>query len=191
MPVEMMNFAFNISGKNVSLKWSTMSETNNSGFEVERAVNRQHETGNWEKIGFVKGNGNSNTTNNYSFTDNGLNTGKYKYRLKQIDYNGNFEYHALNQVVEIGVPNKFALRQNYPNPFNPTTKICFDLPQDENVLLSVYDLRGSKVRDILNEKKQAGYYELNFDGNGLSSGIYIVTLKSGNFNSTKRMILLK
>jgi hypothetical protein len=190
MPVEMMNFTFNTSGKNVLLKWSTMSEMNNSGFELERAEFRS-EILVFRKAGYVTGKGTTNTPTEYSFTDNGLNTGKYRYRLKQIDYNGNFEYHALNQVVEIDVPNKFALRQNYPNPFNPTTKICFDLPQDENVYLSVYDLKGSKVRDILKERKQAGYYELSFDGSSLSSGIYIITLKSGNFNSTKRMILLK
>jgi hypothetical protein len=189
MPVEMVTFSASVNKTSVTLSWQTSSELNNRGFEVYRSGKNTNTD--WTKAGFVIGSGTKNTPSHYTYSDEQLSAGKYYYRLKQIDYNGNFEYHALNQVVEIGVPNKFALRQNYPNPFNPTTKICFDLPQDENVLLSVYDLRGSKVRDILNEKKQAGYYELNFDGNGLSSGIYIVTLKSGNFNSTKRMILLK
>ncbi|MFZ4592070.1 MAG: T9SS type A sorting domain-containing protein, partial [Ignavibacteria bacterium] len=172
-------------------KWSTASEVNNAGFEVERAVNRQQASGNWEKIGYVPGKGSTNTPTNYSFTDRVPESGAYRYRLRQIDYNGNFEYHNLNQTVEVGVPKKFALKQNYPNPFNPVTKISFDLPEDENVNLSVYDLKGSKVKEIINGRKSAGYYETSFDGSVLSSGIYIVALKTSNFYASNKMTLIK
>jgi Secretion system C-terminal sorting domain len=190
MPVKMMNFNFKIFEKNVSLKWSTASETNNAGFDVER-VEVRSEKSEWREIGFVKGNGNSSTPTNYTYTDSKLNTGKYNYRLKQIDYNGNFEYHNLDQIVEVGVPKKFSLKQNYPNPFNPVTRISFDLPEDDVVNLSVYDLKGSKVKEIINERKQAGYYEVSFDGNGLSSGMYIVTLKNSLLKVSNKMLLLK
>ena len=190
MPVKMMGFNFSIFEKNVSLKWSTASEVNNAGFEVERAEIRS-ENLEFRKVGYVKGIGNSNTINNYSFTDRVQESGKYKYRLRQTDYNGNFEYHNLSQAVEIGIPKKFSLKQNYPNPFNPVTKISFDLPEDENVNLTVFDLKGSKIKELLNGKKPAGYYEISFDGSNLSSGIYIAILKTNNQNASKRMILLK
>jgi hypothetical protein len=197
MPVEMMSFNFNIIEKNVLLKWSTASETNNSGFDVERASSKESggppgsENSEFRKVGYVKGIGNSNTINNYTYVDAGLSTGKYKYRLKQTDYNGNFEYHKLNQTVEIGLPKKFALKQNYPNPFNPVTKISFELPEDDIINLSVYDLKGSKIKEIINGRKSAGYYETYFDGSTLSSGIYIVSLKTSNFSACSKMTLLK
>ena len=191
MPVEMMNFNFSKTGNDVSLKWSTASEWNNAGFELERAVNRKQTTGNWEKIGYIPGKGTTNTPTNYSFTDRVKESGKYNYRLRQTDYNGNFEYHNLNQAVEVGVPKKFSLKQNYQNPFNPITKICFELPENDKVNLSVYDLKGSKVKELINGENQAGYYETIFDGSNISSGIYIVTLKTGNFSASNKMILLK
>ena len=191
MPVEMLSFSYTSFEKNIFLKWSTGSETSNAGFEVERTGNRQQASGNWEKIGYLPGKGTTNTPTNYSFTDRVPESGTYRYRLRQIDYNGNFEYHSLNQIVEIGLPKKFDLKQNYPNPFNPITKISFDLPEDVNVSLTIYDLKGSKVKELLNGKKPAGYYEISFDGSNLSSGIYIVILKTNNQNASKRMILLK
>lgn len=197
MPVEMMSFNFNIIEKNVLLKWSTASETNNSGFDVERSSAKESggppgsENLEFRKVGYVKGIGNSNTINNYTYVDAGLSTGKYKYRLRQTDYNGNFEYHNLNQTVEIGLPKKFALKQNYPNPFNPVTKISFELPEDDIINLTVYDLKGSKIKEIINDKKPAGYYEVGFDGSTLSSGIYIVSLKTSNFSACNKMTLLK
>lgn len=188
LPVQLLNFTFSVFEKDVKLKWSTSSEINNSGFEIERTIEGK---GNWKKIGFVKGNGNANNICNYSFNDAGLMTGNYKYRLKQIDYNGNFEYHNLNQTVEIGVPNKFSLKQNFPNPFNPVTKIRFDLPEDENVTLTVYDLKGSTIKELVNSRIQAGYYEISFDGSGLSSGVYIYRLSAGKSTAVRKMIIVK
>jgi len=190
MPVEMLNFTYRTTGKNVLLKWVTLSETNNSGFEVERAEFRSDNL-EFRKAGYVTGKGTTSTPTEYSFTDNGLNTGKYIYRLKQIDYNGNFEYHNLNQTVEIEIPNKFSLGQNYPNPFNPVTRISFDLPDDGYVKLEIYDLRGSKVIELINDRKAAGYYEISFNGSSLSSGIYLYRLSSGRNTSVRKMIIMK
>lgn len=106
------------------LNWSTSSETNNYGFDIERSLINTE----WNKIGFVSGNGTSSSINNYLFEDKNLNSGKYKYRLRQVDYNGNYEYYNLTNEVVIGTPDKFSLKQNYPNPFNPSTKIEFDIP---------------------------------------------------------------
>lgn len=188
LPVELLAFNSQTSGNKVILNWSTGSEINNQGFEVQR------KTGNteWNNIGFVNGNGNSNVQHNYNFTDNNIPSGKYKYRLKQTDYNGNFEYYNLANEVSVGVPNSFALKQNYPNPFNPATKIEFSLPGNGNVLLKIYDVSGKEVaRLINNEFRNAGNYSVDFNASALSSGIYFYRLDAGSFSGVKKMMLVK
>ncbi|HCN36134.1 MAG TPA: hypothetical protein DIS94_00275 [Bacteroidetes bacterium] len=188
LPVELSNFNFAVSGNNVSLKWTTTEERNNSGFEIER---RNSNSENWSKIGFVEGSGNSNEIKNYSYSDLNLISGKYNYRLKQIDYNGNFKYYNLESEVIVGVPDKYLLSQNYPNPFNPITKINFELSNAGFVKLEVYDLTGRLVKTLINENKPAGYYEVEFNGNNFASGVYFYKLNVNNFSDVKRMILVK
>ncbi|MBK7980658.1 MAG: T9SS type A sorting domain-containing protein [Ignavibacteriae bacterium] len=148
----------------------------------------------WEKVGFVKGNGNSNSTKVYSFTDKNLVGGsKFLYRLKQIDIDGKFEY---SEEVEIEVlPTKYELMQNYPNPFNPNTNIKFSLPEDAKVSINVYNVLGEKVASVLNGELKAGFHEVNFGadsfGYQLSSGVYLYTIESKNFTQVKKMILMK
>nr|HMS66444.1 T9SS type A sorting domain-containing protein [Ignavibacteria bacterium] len=131
------------------------------------------------------------TQTNYSFNDNGLSTGTYKYRLKQIDFNGNFEYYNLNNEVNIGTPSGYALSQNYPNPFNPSTTINFDIPKDGNVSIKLFDISGKEVETIVNEVKTAGYYTINFNASSLPSGIYFYTLNADNYSAVKKMMLVK
>jgi hypothetical protein len=111
--------------------------------------------------------------------------------LKQIDFNGNFEYFNLNNEVNIGVPSYYSLSQNYPNPFNPTTNLEFGISDLGFVSLKVYNASGKEVATLVNEVKPAGYYTVSFNGANLSSGIYFYTIQAGDFVSTKRMILLK
>ena len=187
LPVEMSSFIATTNRRDVTLNWTTASETNNSLFEIERsAVNSA-----WSAVGSVKGNGTTLSVMNYTFTDRGLNTGIYNYRLKQTDFNGNFEYFNLNSEVNVGIPVKYDLSQNYPNPFNPSTTINFDLPMDGKVTLKVFDISGREVSALVNEFKTAGYYTISFNGNDLSSGIYIYTLVSNNVVLTKKMLLMK
>ncbi|MBK8983717.1 MAG: T9SS type A sorting domain-containing protein [Ignavibacteria bacterium] len=192
LPVELASFTSSIDNRNVELNWSTTAEVNNSGFEIERTTEGNEQ---WQKIGFVEGNGTTNSPKDFSFTDRNLNTGKYNYRLKQIDYNGSFEYYSLQNLVEIGVPAEFKISQNYPNPFNPTTKIDFALPSDGNVRISLYDMTGREVAVMLNESRPAGYYTVNFNASDLSTGSYFyrVTAESGgqSFVLTKKMTLIK
>ncbi|TRZ51643.1 T9SS C-terminal target domain-containing protein [bacterium] len=187
-PILLSFLKSSIIGRNLKLNWATASENNNSGFDVERKIISD----NWVNIGFVQGKGNSVTTTSYSYEDKNLQTGKYKYRLKQIDNNGNFEYFELNGDVEIGIPKKFDLSQNYPNPFNPTTKINFDLPVDAKVSLVVYDITGREVAKLLNnEFRPAGYHTTEFNASKFSSGVYFYSLSTNNFRMTKKMILTK
>ncbi len=187
LPVELSSFTSAISGRDVTLNWSTVSENNNSGFDVERSS----ANGTWLKVGNVSGNGTISTPVSYSFTDRNLATGNYSFRLKQIDFNGNFEYFNLSNEVIIGIPSKFELSQNYPNPFNPSTKISFALPTDGKVSLKIYDMTGKEVMTLVNEVKTAGYYSVSFNASSLSSGVYFYSLSADNFNATKKMMLIK
>ncbi len=188
LPVELQSFTSSVNNNSVTLNWTTSSETNNKGFDIEKTPEGKNE---WNKVGYVEGKGNSNQYVNYSFKENGLPTGSYLYRLKQIDYNGNIKYHKLNSAVKIGVPERFSLSQNYPNPFNPKTKIDFEIPANGFVSLKVYDILGKEVSVLINETKDAGYYTAEFDGSKLSSGLYFYRITSGSFTKQLKMILLK
>ncbi|HMS35143.1 MAG TPA: T9SS type A sorting domain-containing protein [Ignavibacteria bacterium] len=187
LPVELASFVSTINGRNVELNWATSSENNNSGFDIERST----VNGSWTKVGNVAGNGTTSTGHSYSFTDRNLASGNYSYRLKQIDFNGNFEYFNLNNEVNVGIPTKFDLSQNYPNPFNPSTKISFDLPVDGKVSLKIFDMSGKELMTLVNEVKTAGYYSVSFNASSLSSGVYFYSLSADNFTATKKMMLIK
>lgn len=120
--------------------------------------------------------------NGWVVTDNGL-----------IYYtsNGGEEPTSFTDDNKNGLPKDFRLSQNYPNPFNPSTKIKYSIPKEEKVLLTVYNLLGQKISELVNETKPAGNYEVVFDGKNLSSGVYLYRLQCGNFINTKKIILLK
>lgn len=197
LPVELTSFTSSTDSRNVTLSWSTSYETNNSGFDIER--NNTEENNKWTYLGNVKGFGNSTLNQNYSFEDKELNSGRYEYRLKQIDYNGNYEYFDLSNEVVIGVPEKYVLAQNYPNPFNPSTLIKYSIPNAANVSIKIFDILGNEVATLINEKQNAGFYSVEFSskekGSALSSGVYfyklIATGVSGDFTESKKMTLIK
>ncbi|MCL6495447.1 MAG: PQQ-binding-like beta-propeller repeat protein [Ignavibacterium sp.] len=197
IPVEFSTFYASVNGSEVNLIWTTATETNNYGFEIQRAViSDQLKNLRWQSIGFIKGNGTTTEPNQYSFVDKNLSAGKFAYRLKQIDFDGTFEFSNTIEVT-IGVPDKFELEQNYPNPFNPVTKIRFSIPVNaethQSVSLQIFDVLGNEVATLINEYKPAGRYEIEFDANkyGLSSGVYFYQLKYGEFSSVRKLILMK
>lgn len=185
IPVELTNLAATVNANQVLLSWSTATETNNSGFEIQRKVSDK-----FISVGFVRGNGTTTEMHQYNFTDKIERAGKIIYRLKQIDYDGSFEYSKeIEVMVTYGMD--YTLEQNYPNPFNPTTKISYSIPQSGFVEINVYDVVGNLIKRLVSENKEAGYYDIQFDGTGLSSGIYYYQLKSGNFIETKKLVLMK
>jgi photosystem II stability/assembly factor-like uncharacterized protein len=188
IPVELISFTATTIANELILDWSTATETNNSGFEILRFT--QNDDDEWYKIGFVPGHGTTTETQHYSFRDNDVNPGKYQYKLKQINYDGTFEY---SQIVEVEIPfvNEFSLSQNYPNPFNPSTVISYQLPIIGFVTLKVYDILGREVATLVNEEKPAGEYEVEFYGSELTSGIYFYQLKAGQYSETRKMVLMK
>ncbi|UCH65223.1 MAG: T9SS type A sorting domain-containing protein [Ignavibacterium sp.] len=186
VPVELTSFTESVNGNSTILNWATASELNNSGFDILRKAHN----GKWEKIAFVEGYGTTTEVHNYSYIDDNLTVGKYSYRLKQIDLNGSFEYSDVVNA-EITKPLNFKLFQNHPNPFNPSTSINFQIQETGLVSLIVYDILGNKITTLLSEKKEPGYYTVNYDASNLSSGTYIYQLRMGSLVETKKLILIK
>jgi hypothetical protein len=186
IPVELVSFNASVIRDDVELSWMTATETNNQGFQVERMSNG----GTFEQIGFVAGYGTTTEPKSYSFVDTKLNSGSYTYRLKQIDFDGSYEYsNEVNVVVEL--PLEYSLEQNYPNPFNPTTTIKYSIPEDGYVKLAVFNLLGEEVATVVSAFQKADRYEVKFDASGLSSGIYVYKVESGNYSSSRKLVLMK
>ena len=185
VPVELTSFIAKPLKTEILLEWSTSSEKNNHGFDIERNSGE-----NYTVIGFVSGHGTTTEIKNYFFSDKNLQAGTYKYRLKQIDYNGTSRY-SEEVIAELTAPLTFNLGQNYPNPFNTSTRISFEIPNTSNVKLVVFDLLGKEVITLVDEEKKAGYYEIIFDASALSSGTYYYKIISNGFSKTKKMVLLK
>jgi len=192
VPVELTSFTGSVQEDGVLLNWTTATELNNQGFEIERSSVAQG----WTKIGYVPGFGTTTEPRAYSYMDNNVSDGKYYYRLKQIDFNGAFEYSEEIEVLVDLTPQSFELSQNFPNPFNPTTTIQFQVPEASDVSIVIYDMLGQEVKALFSENVQAGNYSVEWNGVNnaglkMSSGSYIYRMTAGNFIETKEMILLK
>jgi hypothetical protein len=185
VPVELISFTANASEGLVELNWSTATETNNRGFEIQRSNEAEFET-----IAFVEGFGTTTEFHTYSYNDKSINAGKYSYRLKQVDFDGSFEYSKVIHV-EVPVLREFALDQNYPNPFNPSTTIKFSLPEASDVSLTIYNTLGQKVTELVNTKLEAGRYSYQWNAINVPTGMYIYEMRTSNFVSVKKMVLLK
>jgi hypothetical protein len=189
IPVELISFNVDIDENGIFLMWETATETNNSGFEVERSSDGKE----FEKIGEVEGKGTTTEMQEYTFRDATVTSGKGKfyYRLKQVDFNGTEEYSDIVEIEYTLLPLVFSLSQNYPNPFNPATTIKFDIPKEVDVTLKIYDALGSEVATIVNEKMEPGYYRYEWNAAKYASGVYFYRLIAGSFISTKKLMLLK
>lgn len=186
VPVELTSFTASVTGSNVTLLWETATEVNNSGFSIER----KSVGSDYTQVGFVPGFGTTSEPKSYSFNDQGLQNSHYTYRLKQIDFDGTFEYSNEVEVDVISVA-EFNLDQNYPNPFNPSTNITFSLATDSKVSLKIFDMTGQEVASLINQNMSAGIHNYVFDATNINSGVYFYKLQAGNFVETKKMVLMK
>jgi hypothetical protein len=190
IPVEFTSFAGRVSGNKILLNWSTASESNNYGFEIQKKYDSDFKT-----IGFVLGRGTTVETNHYSFSYETVFAGINIFRLKQVDYSGTFSYSDEVQLV-YNIPERFGLSQNFPNPFNPYTKFIYNIKEPGNVELKIYNALGKEVAIIQNDFQNPGRYEKVWEardsrGISLPSGIYIAKLKSGNQVQTIKLSLIK
>jgi len=187
VPLELISFDGKIEKDKVFLYWQTATELNNRGFEIEKSFDKE----NWFKIGFVEGRGTTTDINYYSYIDSEISSGIQYYRLKQIDYDGSFEFSNIIEVnIDLDIIS-YHLFQNFPNPFNSSTVIYFQVPGKSLINIFVYDILGNEVAKLVDEVKPAGSYEVNFDASGLSSGVYFYKITSGKFIETRKMLLMK
>jgi hypothetical protein len=198
LPVQLTSLTAAAIRGGATVCWSTATETNNYGFEIERRSVSVGQTflsvrsDEWLKVGFVPGAGTSTSPRNYSYTDEGVAPGRYAYRIKQIDNGGAFQYYGAAEV-EVGIVAKeFALDQNYPNPFNPTTSVSFSLAEPGRAVVKVYNVVGQEIAVLFDQEAEAGrLYQVAFDASQLTTGVYLYTLESGGQRMVRRMALVR
>ena len=191
LPVELTSFTAKYLDSKIILYWVTATELNNRCFEIERSTDNKV----FSKIGVVEGNGSTSERHEYEFTDQEILHSKYFYRLKQVDFDGTLEY-SKTVEVDVSLPAQFELYQNYPNPFNPATTISFDLPSDAQVILSIYNVVGEHIADLVRGNYSIGKYHVDYDASSLASGIYLYQLwaikpNGAIISDTKKMIIMR
>ncbi len=187
LAVELAEFDVVVDEGNAILTWATASEENNAGFAIEYARGNDSFT----EHAFVEGKGTTQDRNEYSYTITGLSPDSYRFRLKQVDFDGSFDY---SPIIEAGVdlPGTFVLEAAYPNPFNPSTNIRFAVRESQPVTLKLYDLMGREVELLFAGVPNAKESLLvKIDASGLQSGSYIVRLEGDSFTSSQKITLLK
>lgn len=196
LPVTLSSFTSQTTKNDVLLVWKTETELNNKGFELERKSEKENT---WSKIAFIQGSGTTIEQKEYSFKDIKLKAGTYHYRLKQIDFNSNYEYFELESPVLIAPPGSYKISQNYPNPSNPKSKIDYEIPFDSKVSIRVYNLLGQQLKELVNEFKPSDFYTAEFDGTDLASGIYFYRITAEGtlngriekYSKTLKLVLVK
>jgi photosystem II stability/assembly factor-like uncharacterized protein len=196
VPVELMSFTAETYINKVLLKWTTATETNNLGFEVERKLKNQE----WVRIGFVQGNGTTTEVKNYSYVDDysvSPYEGTVLYRLKQIDYNGSFKYSNQAAVNLTFIPSEYYISQNYPNPFNPSTTIKFSVPEASIVKIDIFNSIGEAIEELVSGSYEPGNYEVKWNAQNYPSGIYFYTFEVSKSDGipvhkeTRKIVYLK
>lgn len=191
LPVELTSFEVIYSEEGATLNWTTASETNNAGFEVQRRAASRNGDAQWRAVAFVDGKGTSNSETHYSYVDDvrAMRGRHVEYRLKQIDFDGAFN---MSHVAALMLPAPEAYdMSSYPNPFNPVATIAYDVPVAGHIMVKVYDAQGRLVTTLVDQVQEAGSYTVKFDGAGLASGIYVYRMEAEGKSFSKTMMLLK
>lgn len=191
LPVELTSFTATLENNFANLNWTTATELNNNIFEIERRIVDEAKNTDWVKIGYREGYGTTSDQHEYFYSDNvsALTASKVQYRLKQIDFNGSFEYSNIVEVMLL--PVDLLLSQNYPNPFNPNTTISFEIPSKDFVTLKVFNIKGEEVSTLIKSELDGGRYNVDFDASNLPSGVYVYTLSTSRMRLSNKMTLLK
>jgi len=200
LPIELASLTASVAERSVILKWTTATETNNYGFQIERRRIVHQSAGaqeaDWQMVAFVQGAGTSTSAREYSYTDKNLSPGRYAYRIRQIDNDGSYAFTAAVEM-EVGIPKEFGLTQNYPNPFNPTTTISYALPVRSSVKLQVIDALGRVVAELVDGQVDAGYQQVTWNAQ-VASGTYFLRIEAASlegpaktFTDIKKMVVLR
>jgi hypothetical protein len=192
LALELTAFSMSHSGAHVELHWTTATETDVEGYDIERsAIASGSLVRSWAQEGYVGGTGTSTSPHSYTFRDSKLDVGAFAYRLKQVNRDGSFKY-SQEIKAEAVVPIEFSLSQNYPNPFNPTTTLEFTLEQNGRAVMKIYNVLGQEVATVFDQEAEAGrYYQAQFNASRLTSGVYMSVLESGGKRLFRKMLLVK
>ena len=172
LPVELVYFDGIVNGNTIELTWRTASELNNAGFEIQRLTNDSYKT-----IAFISGAGTTEVPVDYSFKLHDQSAGEHTFRLKQIDFDG--QWTASTSVTLTVITHDIVLGAAHPNPFNPATVFSFELTRDMPVLLQVFDTNGKIVSTLVNEFTTAGSHEVIWQPEEhLASGTYVYRLQT-------------
>jgi hypothetical protein len=185
LPVSLSDFRISSQANDVTLRWSTASENNNRGFEVQRSTDGNR----WTALGFVSGAVNSQVQRSYQYLDKDLKDGRYFYRLKQVDLDGKFSYSKILNAVINTKGMIFTLGQNYPNPTSGHTTITYAIPSRNHVNIALYDMQGRMVKQVVNETRDPGFYTVDLNTNGLGKGVYHYKMTAGEFQEVKRLLV--
>ncbi|NBC86998.1 MAG: T9SS type A sorting domain-containing protein [Bacteroidetes bacterium] len=188
LPVELAGFEADRSGDNVVLRWQTLSETNNAGFDIERSI----DGGAFAKVGFESGQGTTTETTSYQFVDARLPYGvsEVSYRLRQVDVDGDETLSDAQRVTL--TPTEVSLIGSVPNPVaSNQAEIRYELPEATNVRLSVYDLLGRQIATLVDGEQQAKQHVVPFDASTLASGTYLIRLETDRGATTSKMTIAR
>ena len=186
LPVELSMFNVEQVGNGVELHWTTQSELNNSGFEVEMSAGNG-----FRKLGFVEGYGTSDVERNYSFTTHELDPGSYTFRLRQIDFDGAFEYSPM-ETAFVTLPSGYVVKAAYPNPFNPSTTLQVGLRSAQELKVGLYNSLGHLVKSVFNDRVNAQeMISIQIEAGELSSGQYILAIQGESWINHQVVTLMK
>ncbi|MCK4530484.1 MAG: T9SS type A sorting domain-containing protein, partial [Candidatus Marinimicrobia bacterium] len=199
LPVELSNFIAQEQNGSVLLQWITESETENSGFILEKRI---FEEQNWERVAdyisnmTLAGQGTSTESTNYEYRDKNVQPGcTYQYRLGDVDFNNTITWHDAVEITMDGevaqIPNVFGLQMAYPNPFNPILTVRYGLTEEAQTTVQILNLRGQVVSTLKNTLQQAGSYELKWQADAFPSGIYLIQLQSSDHLDLRKVLLTK
>ena len=194
LPVELTAFAALVEGQAVVLRWETASELNNAGFDVEtqpvgRSTPQSQEP--WLQLGFVEGRGTTEVPQGYQYRAEGLEPGPHRFRLKQIDYDGTFEYSPVVEAV-LDLPEAFFVSAVYPNPFNPQARFTLRVQRPQQVRIALFTVEGRLVKMLFDGEIPRGETRsFSLDAGSLASGSYLLRITGGYFATTRRVMLLK
>lgn len=196
VPVELISFSAVQLSNIVKLNWTTITETNNRGFEIQRKLKNQE----WQVIAFLSGHGTSTEPQNYQHEDDFEYLpydGRVLYRLKQYDYDGKYEYSDQVFVDVTVIPTETIISQNYPNPFNPSTTIKYSLKEPGKVRISIFNPIGQEIEELISRDHLSGTFEVIWNADQRASGIYFymfeLTSPDGGLihKELKKLVLVK
>jgi hypothetical protein len=187
LPIEMSFFEGSADGNRITLSWETVSETRNAGFAIEQATI----SSDFEQVGFVDGAGTSLEPRSYSYTLDNLAPDAYRFRLRQIDFEGMVSYSQTIEVL-VEMPGRYFVTEAYPNPFNPQTSILLSVSKTQHVKAVVHDALGRALFNVLDtEVKANSPHNIRIDASGLPTGVYVVRFAGEDFAITRQIILAK